>query len=957
MYQRDIYLDIDDNLNNHIKSVELDSNSRVWHFHLTVDYEPLDLTGKSVQFRAEKPDKTNVLNDCKIVDAEKGVVEVKLTRQVNAIPGRVKCLLKIIGDEGFVLKTKTFVVDVSKTLSDDAIVSSDEFGALEAALGKVQDIDNRFAQTNAQLSKKVSQKELAVERERINQLTQLSEGSTTGDAELIDARVGADGVVYENLGEAIRNQIDNNITPYISLPFELIPDYYINHRTGAQSAYTQAQGVYFASDFIKLISNESINIKNLNYAGSDLAGLAFYSDSKAFISGYQYNDETDLTVGVPEGAVYVRFTLKNHNYFNSVVVYQNQYNAIAVVAQDTKVLSDKLNVLMNETDVTESVSGVFISHSGYVVENGGATFHISNPISVKKGSTLIVKAEGYKSNVAILSKCLDDGDRYECLVPSEENVYEYVYSVPEDMEVVLCSSISTQWQLQVIELFGEPIKDLNEKVSNIDDKVTQANDKISNILVPYTVTDTNGYINHSNGIQRLGETPHLGATNYLYVANMTSLTIKNLNYTSKDLAGLAFYDENKDFISGHQYDNDVDLMISVPGNAVYMRFTVVLKNVSEMYVSSDIIGMINTVEKNVGKINTEYATTFIGGAYIHYQSGKLVEHMSGSLNASQFIELDELTTVFSVKNLNYTSKDLAGLAFYDENKDFISGYQYDHDVDLLANIPTNAKYVRFTVNTKDIDNLIITGSATIGDSLRKTSQRLNQMASSVDDSYDYCQIFHKIAGIGDSLMSGELAFWSEEEQKNKFVDCYNYSWLSNLCKNIGAEAVHYSRGGQTTKTWLAEQLTKMKQETILPSAYYIALGTNDSNHIDLGTIEDCGTDAQSFYGLYSKIIKEVQAFNPHAKIFCCSLYYRVSNNTEGYCNAIKEMSDKYGCYYIDFFSNYAENYNTSNHLISVGHFTSPGYVKVGRDIQNLTNEIIKNNLEDFMFVGLEHMEI
>lgn len=161
MYKRDIYLDIDDNLNNYIKSVELDSNSRVWHFHLTVDYEPLDLTGKSVQFRAEKPDKTNVLNDCKIVDAEKGVVEVKLTRQVNAIPGHVKCLLKIVGAEGFVLKTKTFVVDVSKTLSDDAIVSSDEFGALEAALGKVQDIDNRFAQTNAQLSEKANKNEIA----------------------------------------------------------------------------------------------------------------------------------------------------------------------------------------------------------------------------------------------------------------------------------------------------------------------------------------------------------------------------------------------------------------------------------------------------------------------------------------------------------------------------------------------------------------------------------------------------------------------------------------------------------------------------------------------------------------------------------------------------------------------------------------------------------------------------
>lgn len=206
MYKRDIYLDIDDELNNYIKSVELDSDSRVWHFHLTVDYEPLDLTGKSVHFRAEKPDKTNVLNDCKIVDAEKGVVEVKLTRQVNAIPGHVKCLLKIIGDEGFVLKTKTFVVDVSKTLSDDAIVSSDEFGALEAALGKVQDIDNRFAQTNAQLSEKASEQALAVERARIDNLATLGEGSTTGDAELVDIRVGADGKVYTSAGESVRSQ-------------------------------------------------------------------------------------------------------------------------------------------------------------------------------------------------------------------------------------------------------------------------------------------------------------------------------------------------------------------------------------------------------------------------------------------------------------------------------------------------------------------------------------------------------------------------------------------------------------------------------------------------------------------------------------------------------------------------------------------------------------------------------
>ncbi|WP_337814433.1 hypothetical protein [Intestinibacter sp.] len=49
--------------------------------------------------------------------------------------------------------------------------------------------------------------DLQVQKTRIDNLATLNEGSTTGDAELIDARVGADGVTYENIGSSIRNQI------------------------------------------------------------------------------------------------------------------------------------------------------------------------------------------------------------------------------------------------------------------------------------------------------------------------------------------------------------------------------------------------------------------------------------------------------------------------------------------------------------------------------------------------------------------------------------------------------------------------------------------------------------------------------------------------------------------------------------------------------------------------------
>ena len=62
------------------------------------------------------------------------------------------------------------------------------------------DVKDRIARSRTS----TLENELAIQTVRIDSIASLPEGSTSGDAEIIDARLGVDGFTYDNLGNAIR---------------------------------------------------------------------------------------------------------------------------------------------------------------------------------------------------------------------------------------------------------------------------------------------------------------------------------------------------------------------------------------------------------------------------------------------------------------------------------------------------------------------------------------------------------------------------------------------------------------------------------------------------------------------------------------------------------------------------------------------------------------------------------
>ena len=166
---------------------------------------------------------------------------------------------------------------------------------------------------------------IAVERARIDSIVKLENGSTTGDAELQDIRIGADGTTYESAGTAVREQINRltkeNDSISIFLPIETVVKephgYYNSNLEYVETSY------YYTCEPIECEKYDTF-IVNFTGIGSAAYKVALFDENKNIIG-------VDL-VGEGSSTVFEERTytiLKNASYVSFTVFddYSNKFYA------------------------------------------------------------------------------------------------------------------------------------------------------------------------------------------------------------------------------------------------------------------------------------------------------------------------------------------------------------------------------------------------------------------------------------------------------------------------------------------------------------------------------------------------------------------------------------------------------------------------------------------------------
>ena len=217
-------------------------------------------------------------------------------------------------------------------------------------------------------------------------------------------------------------------------------------------------------------------------------------------------------------------------------------------------------------------------------------------------------------------------------------------------------------------------------------------------------------------------------------------------------------------------------------------------------------------------------------------------------------------------------------------------------------------------------------------------------------------IFNKVVCCGDSYTSGHVETSSGRTETNE-----KYSWVKYLSSITGNKFINCGSSGTNVLTWQSAErgLPKAKSSGV-SQCYTIGLGLNDSktsgSHVDIGTANDIGTDNKTYYGGYSKIIRELHAISPKSFIFCFTMPFENDSNrpyNEAIVNICNSYKSTYKTYLVDLrkYTDYYKFSTVKNNAVG-GHYSPAGYQQMAEIACKAISDCINKNYTDFYNVNL-----
>ena len=232
-----------------------------------------------------------------------------------------------------------------------------------------------------------------------------------------------------------------------------------------------------------------------------------------------------------------------------------------------------------------------------------------------------------------------------------------------------------------------------------------------------------------------------------------------------------------------------------------------------------------------------------------------------------------------------------------------------------------------------------------------------------NSTYDFLRCFHKITGIGDSLMAGFTSIGADTVNSATARAAGN-NWFDYLCTRLNRTGTNLAIGSSTIHNWRyadqAGMASDINNANIDTDCYMVGLGVNDmsqsltigsSADIDSGNIEN---NADSVYGNLYYILAKLKTFNPYAKIFVFTIPKHGNDNVTPMNTAISAVCGMLSNVFCIELPRDKFDVSFLNDNFTNGHYNPISYNYMSLIIESEINNYIFSNNSDFKWIPYEH---